>query len=194
MSADLLDHFEVAMRVCGVLDGIGASYVIGGSLAAAFAGEPRSTVDVDLAAALKARHVARLIEGRAPEFYVPESALRNAVDARGSTNVVHQASQIKVDIFVAGGTPLDHQQARRRSVEPRPGLVFYVYTPEDILLQKLRWFQKGAGVSDRQWRDIIGIIRTQGGLLDRPYLVTNAPATRGRGACSPAHWQTPVRT
>lgn len=177
MSSELLDHFEVAERVCSVLERIGALYVIGGSLAASFAGEPRSTIDVDLVAALEAHQVAPMVEALAPEFYVPESALRKAVDTHGNTNVIHQASQIKVDIFVAGGTPLDRQQlARRRLVEPRPGLMLYVYTPEDILLQKLRWFQKGSQVSDRQWRDIIGIVRTQGERLDHAYLAANAPA------------------
>ena len=31
-------------------------------------------------------------------------------------------------------------------------------------------------VSDRQWRDILGIIRIQGSGLDRDYLRSNAPA------------------
>lgn len=51
-----------------------------------------------------------------------------------------------------------------------------MHPPEDILLQKLRWFRRGSEVSDRQWRDILAIIRVQGTRLDRRYLVDNAPA------------------
>ena len=176
MTGKFLDHFEVAARVIQALERLGSTYVIGGSLAAAFAGEPRSTVDFYLVAVLEPQHVKPLVDALVPEFYVDESALRRAVETRGSANLIHQDSQIKVDVFVAGGTPLDFQQlARRRPVEPHAGLTLYAYTPEDILLQKLRWYRRGGGISDRQWRDILGIIRTQGNRLDRRYLEVNAP-------------------
>jgi len=42
--------------------------------------------------------------------------------------------------------------------------------PEDVILHKLRWFQSGGGVSDRQWHDVIGVLRVQGPALDHAYL------------------------
>lgn len=53
--------------------------------------------------------------------------------------------------------------------------VLHVHPPEDILLQKLRWFREGGSVSDRQWRDVIAIVRVQDARLDRAYLRRNAP-------------------
>ena len=55
-----------------------------------------------------------------------------------------------------------HGDSRRRRL--------FVHPPEDILLQKLRWFRKGGEVSDRQWRDIAAIVRVQGARLDLEYL------------------------
>ena len=169
-----VDPIAVAIRVGAAFDALGLRHTIGGSIAASFAGEPRSTIDIDFVVALDRAQVAPLVAAL-PDFYVAEEALYRAVESRGTANLIHQDSQIKVDIFVAGGTPLDDQQlARRLRVEVRPGQVIYIHPPEDVLLQKLR-YRMGGGVSDRQWRDIMSIIRTQRDRLDRLYLAVNAP-------------------
>jgi len=64
------------------------------------------------------------------------------------------------------------QLSRRRRVQVAagPDRYLYVHTPEDILLQKLRWFRLGREVSDRQWRDVVGIVLVQGQALARDYL------------------------
>lgn len=174
-----VDPIAVALRVADTLTALGILYTIGGSIAASVAGEPRSTLDIDLVAAIDERHIPMLVSSFGDEFYLDEQALARAIRTRTSTNMVHQATQLKVDIFVAGGTPLDLQQLRRRQVvDLGGGRRLHVHPPEDILLQKLHWYRSGGEVSDRQWRDILGIIRTQGRRLDRSYLEAGA-ATLG---------------
>ena len=167
----------LAVRVGAILDHIQVRYTIGGSIAASFAGEPRSTLDIDVVVALKHSHIEPLVAALGNEFYFSEDALHRAIDTAGTVNLIDQDTNIKVDLFIAGGTPLDEQQLeRRRAVDVGEGKTIYIHPPEDILLQKLRWYRSGHGISDRQWRDIIAIVRTQGPLLDREYVRRNAPA------------------
>ena len=170
-----IDPIETALLVARHLDALGILHTVGGSIASSFAGEPRSTVDIDIVAALDERHVEALVAALSAEFYVDADALGRAIRTRSSTNLIHQATQLKVDLFVAGGTPLDARQlARRQAVDLGDGRLLYVHPPEDILLQKLRWYRRGGEVSDRQWRDIAAIVRVQGRRLDRAYLLDGA--------------------
>ena len=46
----------------------------------------------------------------------------------------------------------------------------YVASAEDIILAKLEWYRLGGEVSDRQWRDILGVLKVQAGRVDLDYL------------------------
>lgn len=170
-----IDPIETALLVAGHLDALGIPHTVGGSLASSFAGEPRSTVDIDIVAAIEERHVDALVAALTAEFYVDAEALRRAVRTRTSANLIQQSTQLKVDLFIAGGTPLDASQLHRRlSVDLGGGRRLFVHPPEDILLQKLHWYRRGGEISDRQWRDVAGIVRVQGTSLDVAYLRANA--------------------
>jgi hypothetical protein len=167
------DLIEAALCVAEALESCGLRYLVGGSIASSVGGEPRFTKDVDMVIEIAETDVDRFIEALGSEFYADSVAVRRAVRLKSVANVIHQPSSAKVDLFVAGGSVLDVQQLDRRTraqVSSNPSRYLYVYTPEDILLQKLRGFRLGGEVSDQQWRDVLSVLLVQGRAIDRDYL------------------------
>ena len=166
-----VDPIETALAVSRALDRLGILHTVGGSIASSFAGEPRATVDIDMVAAITEENAEALVSALCHDFYIDAEAVGRAIRTRTSVNLIHRATQLRVDLFVAGGTPLDMRQlARRLPIDLGSGRRLYVHPPEDILLQKLRWYRLGGEVSDRQWRDISAIVRVQDRRLDEEYL------------------------
>jgi hypothetical protein len=170
----LLGELEIALDVGKQLDALGVTWLVGGSLASSILGEPRATADVDLVADLRGLHVKPLFAALVDTYYIDEDATKVAVRTRGAFNVIQLASMTKVDIYCSLDEPLARAELKRRIFVEVEGQRIPCASAEDIILQKLKWFVAGGGVSDRQWRDIRGVIKVQGPALDQGYLEHHA--------------------
>jgi hypothetical protein len=164
---------QIALTVIGVLEDLTLPYHVGGSFASSVHGCPRQTRDLDLVIDLPASAVPLLVSRLEGAFYLDEERIRQAIRKGSSFNLVHLATGFKVDMFVARNGAFDRielsRAAPQRLTEDSPRDVL-VKSPEDTLLRKLEWYRLGGETSDRQWTDILGVIRTQGDRLDLGYL------------------------
>jgi hypothetical protein len=167
------EAIEITLKVIDVFDRLQVNYLIGGSLASSVYGTIRSTQDADLLADLKTEHVVPLVQALEAEFYIASEAVTEAIKCRTSFNIIHFVSVFKVDVFLPKNRSFDIWQFRNRRLEilaASPERSAYVSSAEDTLLAKLEWYRLGNEVSERQWLDILGIIKVQGDNLNIDYL------------------------
>lgn len=160
--------------VATAFEKLGILYYIGGSVASSTYGIPRATMDVDMVSDLRPEHVGSLVRMLEHTYYIDENMILDAVKRQASFNVIHLETMLKIDVFVATSAPYDSETFKRRRKdtldEDQKAAEFYLASPEDIILNKLLWFRSGGSVSDRQWNDVLGVVKVQKNLLDTGYL------------------------
>jgi hypothetical protein len=160
--------------VIDAFEALGISYHIGGSVASSAYGIARATLDVDIVADLREQHVRDLVGRLQGQYYIDEERVREAVRHRSSFNAIHLESMLKVDVFVLKGRPYDQiafSRARKDTIEESENLrQFFLASPEDLILNKLEWYRQGGEVSERQWNDVVGVLKVQQQALDFKYL------------------------
>lgn len=168
--SDLVAALEPIARA---LDTLGVPYYVGGSIASSAHGVARASLDADVVALLEPRHVDPLVDLLGGQFYIPLERLRSAAAARTSCNFIHLATMFKIDLFVSRGRPFDREaeaRARHEALdESADAPKFRVASAEDTVLAKLEWFRAGGETSERQWWDIVGVLRVTP-TCDRAYL------------------------
>jgi len=149
-------------------------FMVGGSFASSAWGIPRQSLNLDVEVRVDGSHVDRLYELTHTDYLGSISQIHEALESREhfrSFQILHIEETFKIDFFLAEDDPYTSSAfARAIAFELAPGHAFPFKSPEDILVTKLRWFQLGNRVSDKQWNDIVQVLEVQHGKLDGGYL------------------------
>jgi len=167
------EPIEVTLKVTGVLEKLGIPYLIGGSLASTLYGMVRSTQDSDVVTEMSLEHIQAFVTSLQNEFFIDEEMIAESIQNNSSFNIIHRDTMFKVDIFVPRPRPFQQSQlsrAQRQTFNLESEISAKFASPEDTILSKLEWYRMGGEVSDRQWRDILGVMKTRAGDLDLDYL------------------------
>jgi hypothetical protein len=178
------DILEALQPFVEALEKLGVQYYVGGSLASMAWGTPRTTLDADVVVYLRKEHVKPLLKLISEDYYAVEEMILDAIERQSSFNVISYNTSLKIDVFIPKQDAFDASELARikeRPLESSPGARLYkVSSPEDITLRKLEWYKAGGEVSDRQWDDILNVMKNRGDSLDRLY-ISNWAAKLGIG-------------
>ena len=161
---------ELLKKVIQTLEDAGIEYMVTGSVASSLQGEPRSTHDIYLVVAIQKSAVKKLVTAfPAPDFYLSEGSILDAIEHQSMFNLIDVKEGDKVDFWILTDEPFDCSRFSRKSIEEVMGIRMQVSTPEDTILAKLRWAELSGG-SEKQFMDALRVYEVQFEKLDKDYL------------------------
>jgi hypothetical protein len=162
------DSVSLAVKLHPIFEELGISYYITGGVAAISYGEPRTTQDLDLVMAIALSDINPLADRLSQAgFYV--AGIDDVISGRMRTlQITDMESISRADLVVAATDEFDRLKFERRRVIEFENTALYFASPEDVILNKLRWRQRSG--SEKQWRDVLGVLKVQDEKLDYAYL------------------------
>ena len=167
------EPIEVTLKVTQVLESLGIPYLISGSLASTLYGMVRTTQDSDIVAEMRIEHLQPFVSSLQGEFYLDDEMIAESIQRHTSFNIIHRETMFKVDVFIPQPRPFLQSQlirSQKQTFQFETEVSAKFASPEDTILAKLEWYRLGGEVSERQWRDILGVLNLQGDRLDFQYL------------------------
>jgi len=165
-----MEQSDLLRYLINAFDSLGISYFITGSIASIFYGEPRFTNDIDIVVDIEENHIQRLIKMFPEnEFYISEEAIREAIIHKDQFNIIHPSSGLKIDVIICKKNDFDRSRFKRiRKIKPIEDVEANFASPEDVVIMKMLYYKEGG--SEKHLRDVTGILKISGDVIDRNYI------------------------
>ena len=169
---------EAMRTVAAALDAAGAAYMVVGSLSVSAYGVPRGTHDADFVVELGASSVHDVLKALGPGFLLDPQMSFESITCTTRYRLTDLNSGFMIELFLLSEDPHDRARFARRRKATYAGADVYIATPEDVVITKLRWSQRGRRVKDVE--DVKNLLRMRGDRMDWEYIHrwADAHATR----------------
>jgi hypothetical protein len=166
-----IDPRHLLVKIAKIFDQLKIPYIVTGGMAVLIWGRPRFTADIDIVIELQPEKIddlekALLELGKAG--YADKEAMQQALERHGEFNFIDGETGMKVDFWIGKGTEFDLRGFKRKKAKTIKGQRVYFISPEDLILSKLKWYQKSQ--STRHLEDIESILKISGRKLNMRYL------------------------
>ncbi len=166
-----MEQHELLLFVVKCLEKLNIPYLVTGSIAAMAYGEPRLTNDIDIVADIDLNQAQKL-KDCFPEsdFYLEIESVKKAINQRHQFNIIHPSSGLKIDVMIPDRDSFNRSRfsrTKRLNISETSSAEFAA--PEDVIIKKLEYYQKGG--SDKHLRDIVGMMKISGAMIDEAYIM-----------------------
>ncbi|MBI3541484.1 MAG: hypothetical protein HY073_05040 [Deltaproteobacteria bacterium] len=161
-------ELKTLKKVIDRLDQASIPYMLTGSMALNFYGQPRATNDFDIVIAVQSSDEGKIFNLFKADYYISRETLREALLEGRLLNIIDHESIFKIDLIPKKKNPYSDEQFKRRQTKEFEGLHVSVISPEDLILAKLVWSQDS--LSEMQERDIKNLLKLLTTSLDTAYL------------------------
>lgn len=156
-------------EVVRIIETAGIPYMVTGSFASSYHGEPRASNDADIIISPSEDQLETFLELLETDYYVDPETAKDAFNRQSMFNIIDSLQGWKADLIICKDRPFSQEEFYRRAQGTIAGINVTVASPEDIILSKLEWAKKGQ--SQLQFRDALGVASIQFRQLDKNYLI-----------------------
>jgi len=140
-----IDQAGLLKHISSFLDTHRIPYMLTGALSVVYYGRPRASHDIDFVVEIHTSEVKRvltILKKLPTEYSVQFDAVTEAIEKKLMFNIIHLPTYLKLDFWLLTNDPFDKERFNRRRRVKLLDQFMTISTPEDTIIQKLRWYEE----------------------------------------------------
>ena len=120
----MISHRDV-LYLLDLLNNRNIPYMVSGSVASMYYGEPRLTHDIDLVVDIGLDQALSLVDLLGKQFYISEEGIKDALMHQSMFNIIHNETGLKIDFWILTDSEYDRSRFKRRVTHTIEGKKYY---------------------------------------------------------------------